>query len=168
MDVYPRALDNRFLLTACINDWGFAVPVESEGPERSPDGRWRFVYVQGLKDLLQFTTVTVIDERHAGAEHEILVVGACKDEPETGLDAVAVCFPGHVPAAIRKDATGWAQASCAAAASHEFVSAAVGIVKASGGWDESRPMIVDIGESQFEVHLEYRDHRWYADVRRSR
>jgi hypothetical protein len=167
-DILAVARDNKFVLTACINDWGFVVPAESQGPERSPDGRWRFVYVQGVKDLLPFMIVTVVDERRAGVEREMLVVGAYNEEPEALLDAVAMCFPKHVPAAIRKAATGWARASCAAAASQEFVSAAVGIVRASGSWDESCPMLVDIGESQFEVYLEYRDQRWCADVRRSR
>jgi hypothetical protein len=125
------------------------------------------VYVDGLKGWLH-ATVTVVAGMASGSEHEIVVILACKEEPQALVDAVAQCFPNHVPAAIRKDALGWAQATCADHASHELVVAAVGVIKASGGWDESSPIIVDICDNKFEVFMEFRDKRWQARVQRSR
>lgn len=156
------------MLIGRVNDWGVAIPAESQWPERSSDGAFRFVSVPGLTDPIQFMTVTVVDEHRSGSLHEMLVIAAHnKDEPDAVVAAVSNTFPGQVHAAIRKDATGWARVSCSATAPPNFMSAAVAIVKASGGWDESSPIVIEIGGSLFDVYPTYRDARWYADVRRS-
>jgi len=168
LDSTRTVLDTRVVLIARINDWGFAVSPSPTQPELSPDGRWRLVYVDGVNDPVQFTTVTVLAEAPSTLEHQILVIGAYKDEPQSLVDEVARCFPKHAPAAIRKNATGWARAACADSALHEVVVASIGIVKASGGWDESSPIIVDIDDSQFEAFMEFRQERWQARVQRRR
>jgi hypothetical protein len=157
-------LDTCLVLTARVDDWGFVVSADLAAPERSSDGRWRLVYVDGLKDQLQFATVTVLAE----AEHQIVVLFAYKEEPQAIVEAVARCFPTHTPATVREDTTGWARATCADSASHELVVAAVAVCMAIGSWDESIPILVELEDSQFEAFLELRDERWHARVERSR
>jgi hypothetical protein len=66
----------------------------------------------------------------------------------------------------REDRTGWARVACSDGDAGALASAAVATVKASAGWDESTPIIVDVEAQRFTVMMEYVDKQWRAEVRR--
>lgn len=50
----------------------------------------------------------------------------------------------------------------------EFLAAAAGVARASGNWDESRPIVAHVSDESFDVYPSFEDGAWRAKVSESR
>jgi hypothetical protein len=127
-----------------------------------------FVRVDGLTAPLQFfrTRVTAVG---SGVQTEHVVVSAYYPalESDALARAVALLLPVCGPAALTivvADKQGWAKASRFSDVPADAVAASVAYTKASGGWDESDPILVDVDGSTFTISARFENGRWELGV----
>jgi hypothetical protein len=137
----------------------FAVQIADEGFLLSADAvattTVRIVRVAGLDRALQFFRVRV-------ASRAVLVVSTDRpDEEPLLLASLTPQFPGDAIAIVREERTGWARVT--SEGSDDGIAAAVAMVKASCGWDESNPMAIELDARRVNVFLEHRE-TWFARV----
>lgn len=65
---------------------------------------------------------------------------------------------------IREDRTGYARVTWPRGADREHAAAAVAVVKASGGWDESSPIVIEVEGQTFDVVAAFADEAWQVTV----
>ncbi len=161
------------VLVARIVDHGFVYPPGIPGPKSTDGWQFRLLYLPGLVSPLQYFLVSVGNEANASAQREILVVigahgVADAQELESNTAALVAHFPEQILVFVRESSTGWARVSCAQPAGHDAVAAAGATVMASAGWDESSPIVIEVGTHRFDVFMEFREERWRARVQPSR
>ncbi len=154
-------------LVAGERTWGVFTSGPSSIPA-DPTHELRAVHVDGLEQILPFLRVTLTDEV-ARTETQLVVVSAYAPFPADRLDdAVQRLLPVCAPAALCmmvRDRSGWAEVSGFGQASPEAMAAAVALAKITGGWDESDPIVVEVGALAFPVSGELLDDTWRLVVR---
>ena len=65
---------------------------------------------------------------------------------------------------IREDRTGWARVTWPRDTDREHAAAAVAVVKASGSWDESSPIVVEVEGQTFDVVTAFDGEVWQVTV----
>lgn len=152
-----------FTFFANTESYGFFVPEPS-----APTPDFAAVHVPGLSSALQFFRVTVVSHLGERTEH-VLVSGYFPPLPsETLADTVRRLQPVCAPAALSvvvADKTGWAKVSSFSAAAPERTAAGVAYSKASGGWDDTNPIVVEVDEVTFQVSPIFIDEKWQLAVR---
>ena len=153
---------------ARIVEDGFAVPPGTTEKDVSRDGQFRLVKVVGLDRHFQYFIVRL--HSNESKKRDVLVVCAYHPplsdlELAPNASVMASRYPTHVPAWIREDRAGWARVVCGDADSGELTAAAVAVVKASAGWDEANPIVIETDAERFAVTPTYVDGEWQAEVR---
>jgi len=145
---------------ADMESYGFFAPGPSEG--------FGAVHVAGLSSPLQFFRVRVglgLEER---TEH-VLVSAYFPPIPAEALsDTVRLLQPTCPPIAMSMvvaDKTGWAKVVSFSSTAPERIAACVAYTKASCGWDDSDPIVVEVGEIAFHVSPVFVDEKWQFAVR---
>ncbi|HEV8246501.1 MAG TPA: hypothetical protein VGP93_12065 [Polyangiaceae bacterium] len=126
------------------------------------------VQVEGLTAPLQFFR-TLVTSIVTGAQSEQVIVSAYF--PALSSDALAhavdLLLPACRPATLAMviaDKQGWARVACCADVPSNTVAASVAFTKASGGWDDSDPILVEIDGVTFSASPKFRNGRWGLDV----
>lgn len=157
------------LLVTHIIEAGFVLPLAPAGPEMTEQGALRLLRLAGIDRQLQYFRVSLTDPKRSRNKREVLVVDAHQPAlSDAALELNAAALSTHfsecVLAFVLRDRTGWASVGCAEGASDGIAAAAVASVKVSAGWDESSPIVVDVGPHQFEVVMMFREQQWFARV----
>ena len=147
--------------------WGlFSSGPSSVGAD--PTHELEIVHVDGLGQSLQFARVT-LTAAPGQTSTSLVVVSAYPPFPADRIaDAVQRLVPVCAPAAlcmVVQDRTGWAEVAAFGPADPESIAAAVAHTKTTGGWDETDPIVVEIGALRFEVSGEFRNEAWHLVVR---
>lgn len=163
----PSSRDDKAVLIARIVETGFVLPFEPSGPDRTSDGTFRLLRLRDFEHQLQYFEIDVASSTGA---HRLFVLSASHLSDEDLTAIAPVLWPHFMRApliVVREDREGWARVSCADPTLDEVAAAAVGLVKASAGWDESTPIVIEIG-ARVRRAMEFRDTQWLAQIRSTR
>ena len=154
--------------SASIVEDGFAVPPGTTEHGVSRDGQFRLVNVVGLDRHLQYFLVRLqsnesetLDVLVVCAYHSPLSDQGARGEHErdgVGIPVARSSLDSRRPRGLGPSRV-WQRRLWRAAA------AAVAVVKASAGWDEASPIVIETQAERFAVTTTYVDGEWRAQVR---
>lgn len=157
-----------FTFVADVVSGGFFTP-EASSPATAGSHDFARIHVAGLGKLHQFFRVAiasdVYDER---TEHVVVSAYEPLAQPEALADTVRRLLPACGRAALSvivADQVGWSKVASFSPEPPECIAACVAFTKASGGWDESDPIVVEVGALTFYVSPVFIDDQWQLAVR---
>ncbi len=156
-------------LIAQLGEWGFVLPPGGGLSESWSASRARVRHVPGLAadPELQYFHVRLTDQRCA--DREVFVISGLRVlSDETVASTAALLLPHFVDGGLvfdRRIRDGLTTVACLDATCPELAAAAVATVMALAGWDESDPIVVELGEHKLDVSMHWSDKRWTARVR---
>ena len=158
---------NSHLFVVDAGRWGLFTGGPASGPGETGLHELVSVHVDDMGTPLQFVRVTSTSV-HNGSRIDHVLVSAYPPFPaELLADAVQrlspVCHPAAL-ALIVEDRMGWARASSPSRGAPEPIAAVVAYSKASGGWDDSVPIVVEVEDRIFNVSATFKDGTWHLIV----
>ncbi|XYH93192.1 hypothetical protein ACMHYB_35735 [Sorangium sp. So ce1128] len=162
----PSDRSKQLFISGSIVEDGFYYPSRNHTRPAVDANGFRHIPIAGLSDTVQFFRVRLV-EPESGTSSEHVVLSAhdprLADTTIISLDAALRSHaPGGVLSFTLEDRAGWARAL--AESPGPLAAAAVAIVKASSGWDESDPIVVELARGSFDVRLRHEGESWIVSV----
>jgi hypothetical protein len=145
---------NRNLFVVDAGHWGIFTSGPSSDPQSVGQHQLAHVHVDDLPKLLQFVRVTSTSKLDGTRAEHVLVSAYAPFPTELLPDAIRRLSPLCDPASLSlivEDRVGWARATSVSKGEPEAVAAVVAYSKASGSWDDSDPIVVEIDDKTFSV-----------------
>jgi hypothetical protein len=160
---------NSHLFVVDAGRWGLFTSGPSSGPGDTGPHELVSVHVDDMGTPLQFVRVISTSMQDGSRIDHVLVSAYPPFPAELLAEAVRrvspVCHPAAL-ALIVEDRTGWARASSPSRGAPEPIAAIVAYSKASGGWDDSVPIVVEVEDRIFNVSAAFKDGAWQMIVQR--
>ena len=134
---------------ARIAETGFVTP----GPVRAqrPDEPYQLRFLDGLAAPVQYFVIGLDGS-------DVIVISS---EPDNRLRAL---FADHLVVFVHESKPGRARITASDKSAGDRAAAATAAMKAIGGWDETTPIVIDVGGKELAVTMEFVELQWQARV----
>lgn len=158
------------LVVRPVEDGFLCPPGDPNAGKTNPNG-FVFLATPGVTRGLQYFRFEVATADDSGTEHFVLNASSAGDP--TGVAALEVphlerAFPAAVHTLLTDARPGWARAQPAGTRGETLpagAAACVAAVCAGAAWDESDPIVVEIGGRDFAASLVHGAQSWTATIR---